>query len=312
MFADEDNEEDAEEDWRGLGSEPKRKRRSYLDPSKDLLLAKYSSKKQAVPIALLRNGHLDMLKPAKIGNRSITLSNTCGFDSVVQLMATAYCDSDDFRIVVEANRELYDTCDIIIALVNEGVTRSTYRRRAVLLEKLFKANQLPEGVIHVDVECAIGTLIPRILFDCASTTTTCSQCLYKSERCNQILEVEVQSPDSIEEQIKKTIWPRLFRQKCVNPDCTGSLYKSTKLYESHMVLEPVNVSARTLTLETSLDRLPKDINIEGQRYILRGLVGYTGPDTSIGHFIAFSLRCNDIWEEYNDLKKNPSRLLLKK
>lgn len=72
----------------------KRPRTSYLEPSSELLQAEYSMLRKVLPIGLLRNGNLLDLKPIKISkNMSVTLSNTCGFDSLIQLMATSYCDS---------------------------------------------------------------------------------------------------------------------------------------------------------------------------------------------------------------------------
>lgn len=128
------------ENWRGLGEEPSKskKRTSYLEPAAELLEADYGSPREVIPISLLRNGHLVNLKPIRLANRAlVTLSNTCGFDSLVQLMASTFCDSETFKQLIMLNQESSEISALVYDLVKNGVTRKTYRLRAETLSKVF-------------------------------------------------------------------------------------------------------------------------------------------------------------------------------
>lgn len=77
-----------------------------------------------MPIGLLRNGHLDDLRPIPISrNLSLTLSNTCGYDSLIQLLACAYCDSDSFKQLVICHLNDSESANIVNCIVKEGMTK---------------------------------------------------------------------------------------------------------------------------------------------------------------------------------------------
>ncbi|CAH0546776.1 unnamed protein product [Brassicogethes aeneus] len=64
--------------------------------------ADYSSLRNVVPVPLLKNGHLIDLHPIKIlKDVSVTLSNTCAFDSLLQVMVCCFCDSFTFKDLVQ-------------------------------------------------------------------------------------------------------------------------------------------------------------------------------------------------------------------
>lgn len=108
----------------------KRPRTSYLEPSSELLQAEYSMLRKVLPIGLLRNGNLLDLKPIKISkNMSVTLSNTCGFDSLIQLMATSYCDSFAFKFLIDLLETKSETAAIILNLIKEGVSKKKHIRK---------------------------------------------------------------------------------------------------------------------------------------------------------------------------------------
>lgn len=76
------------EDWRGLASKTSSKSR-YLqrgNPEQDFLLDKL----QKIPI--IKNGGKLLVKAVKIGNEKYSFTNTCAFDSILQLFILAYFD----------------------------------------------------------------------------------------------------------------------------------------------------------------------------------------------------------------------------
>lgn len=42
------------------------------------------------------------------------------------------------------------------------------------------------------------------------------------------------------------------------------------------------------------------LKINSEKFYLKGVIGYIGPDDSIGHFIGYCLRHNGLWEKYDD------------
>lgn len=71
---------------------------------------------------------------------------------------------------------------------------------------------------------------------------------------------------------------------------------------THLLIEPISLTRKVFNLESALDDLPKNLTVRDEEYVLRGLVGFTGPSTGVGHFTAYCLRPNDSWELYDDTK----------
>lgn len=86
------------ENWRGLGqSKSTQKRSSYLKKNSEWLHIDLSCGKKYIPIGVLKNGSRTILQPVKVNKRKYVTTNTCAFDSVVQILCSAYCDSDDYK-----------------------------------------------------------------------------------------------------------------------------------------------------------------------------------------------------------------------
>lgn len=69
----------------------------YLGSSKSIIKDKISIDKHAA-IPIIRNGTSMTLNAVKINKQSISVTNTCAFDSILQIFLTG---SNDFRIVEE-------------------------------------------------------------------------------------------------------------------------------------------------------------------------------------------------------------------
>jgi hypothetical protein len=93
------------ENWKGKGGPSsdrglpikKRKKSFYLTTSPEWRLMDDSKLKGKVKIGLLKNGNAHSLKAVKIGKELLSLRNTCAYDSVVQVLAVYYCDSEAYR-----------------------------------------------------------------------------------------------------------------------------------------------------------------------------------------------------------------------
>ncbi|KAF0752635.1 NOF-FB transposable element protein [Aphis craccivora] len=58
------------------------------------------SKAKTNIIGLLKNGNLSEFKSIQLDGENFVLSNTCAFDSIVQILAVAYCDRNEYATFV--------------------------------------------------------------------------------------------------------------------------------------------------------------------------------------------------------------------
>lgn len=293
-------EQNSFENWRGLASEtPKRPRHSYLEPCSEVLKVDYSNLRKVISIGLLRHGHLVDLKPIKLSKTlSVTLSNTCCFDSIVQLMASGVCDSETFKELVLLNTERIKIAEIVNDLVRHGVTKKTYRLRAEILTEIFETQENPCGIISLSAETEVGNLLPKLDFHtCAIKTIECTECLYLDAQFLNSVEVCVSNGyfgfSDLQNETK-------FTSVGDCSQCNGTLQEKTEFSLTHIFIEPLNLDAKTFELYTSLDNIPKTIIINETTYILRGVIGYVGSTKGVGHFICYCFRHNNKWEEFDD------------
>lgn len=295
------------ENWHGQATQPKKRpRKSYLEPSSDLFHAEYS-RRSVLPIASLRNGNIVDLKPIRISKDvSLTLSNTCGFDSLVQLLASAYCDSLAFKSLIDLHQSICETSSIVLNLVKEGVSKKTYRKRAILLSKIFVAEEHPNKIFRLNTECVLSSLLSKLdLNKCFIDELNCNSCKFSTISFKQSIEIEVQTVEQLESAILKKLSNRNLR-RCSSIDCYGYLQNTINVSWTHFFVEPVDICNKTLELKCSLNEIPKLVEYNHIKYVLRGVVGYVGPDNSLGHFISYCYRHNNLWEEYDDRQSKPS------
>lgn len=299
-------EQMAVENWHGQGvpttQSNKRPRKSYLEPSSEIIQTDFTRLRKIAPIGLLKNGHLVNLKPIRITkDLSLTLSNTCGFDSIIQLMAAAFCDSETFQQLIQLNREYSETASVIYNIVKEGVTKKTYKMRALLLQKIFNTEEHPCGIINLQCETEISNLLPKLdCMPCIFNRIQCTCCSYSETKLDNFIEVIITNEISIENAIKQKLGRHQYKKKCVHLTCSGQVYKTTEVGLTHLFVVPLNSTTKNFEVNSSLKDIPARIVIGNNIYILRGLIGYIGPQIGLGHFIAYCFRHNWKWEQYDD------------
>jgi len=131
------------ESWKGLNKIRKR-RGKYLSACPDIeILHKRSKISRSAP--LLINGN--SLPPAKIGNKYISIKNTCPFDATVQCIIGGYRDWPEYQKYV--NELCNPTFTLVKHLCNAGVTQKTYNVRAAIMSHIVT---LKDGVL----DCAMN------------------------------------------------------------------------------------------------------------------------------------------------------------
>lgn len=301
-------EQSAVENWRNAAKVCSKKRttKSYLEPTSELLYNSYDKFLNKVsPIGVMTNGNNCDLLPIKMEDGYfVVLRNTCGFDSLVQLLATAYCDSLGFKELISVNTSKVDVCHVVENLVKSGVTKKTYRLRAELLRKECTVyEEHPNKIVSIDVGDSIHNILKTLHLPCALKVLNCKCCGYTYESTLITVEVEVSVAHkslNLENNLKNLVNERQLRRICTS--CNQNLWLNTNLSFTHLFVEPLNEAQMNMELTIKLCDIPKYLNFNDTSYALRGIIGYTGPSDgqSLGHFTCMAYRHNQKWELYDD------------
>ncbi len=316
--------ESCEENWRGLGkvSGPLRKRKTYLLPDPTILHVDESSKSSKKVFGLLQNGSKDCMSSIKINENMYTLTNTCPFDAVMQILFTSFADSKLYAEYVSANVD-----NLLFEMMRnanrDGITAHTYVKRAKILlaiKSLYKPSAA-HGTNHYFLNCASSafSLIRELFINCPSSTELliCPSCCYEKTVSFSSITVDlftdvIQSSDVLQDFLLNRISNRT--SKCHN--C--SEYAEVRLYLGrHLFFElggekfqDTKFIPCDVTLSLSNIPLMITLSLENRpiHYKLRGAISFIQPlsksVSALGHYVAYCYRQEErLWELHDDLKK---------
>lgn len=170
-----ENEDVSKENWGNILMNPKKKKPIYLTPNREILMRNLNSKSKTKSIGLIQNGNKSRFKSLILDDGSYVLSNTCAFDSVIQILAVAYCDSDEYGSYVDEKKNSNELWNLVSALLRDGLTLQTYRKRANILKQFYPVEPMFNGVCYLSIEQAVDNLLNteiKRLYD----TTSCRTC----------------------------------------------------------------------------------------------------------------------------------------
>src|SRR5277367_19306 len=143
------NENLQHENWGGKLSLPlKKRKRSYLIPDPDMAILKFPTKKPKL-IPILKNGNSSKAA-LRLRKRRVTFANTCAYDAIVQSLAVAYADSDEFQEAVDSllNSEANKTLELVKQLTSKKFTNTVYRLRGEVLLSAFAKEDIVGKMEH--------------------------------------------------------------------------------------------------------------------------------------------------------------------
>lgn len=322
------------ENWRGMAQpNPGRKRRNtYLNPQSDWCAISLSHERKVLKLGLLKNGHRPELKPVKIGNENYVLANTCAFDSFVQILCVAYCDSDNVRNLF--GKLDIRLADLVRSVVTNGVTMSAYKMRAEILRQIFDTEVLPHGLGRINATCSVSSLVNEVwLPEVFTEISECSSAVCPSKvRTNnfKILTVQLQKSEfmtHLQYCMQRTLCHRSIKcctpiteyndemttddyliDKTVSdwPICVGKRCISTAVCGEFLFIEVIQPDVSVaVAVEAKLATLPVILNIDKQ-FRVRGVIGFFGGKSvnSVGHYIAYCRRNDASWQTFDDLKNS--------
>lgn len=151
------------ENWKNKARQPsplkkESKRSKYLNSHPEIKIKQKRNKNILRRLDIAKNGNL--IKPLTIGLEKIKNSNTCAFDSILQAIATAYIDSQEYAHFVDKSQ--CPTLNIASALVKNGAIKKFYEERLVILKEYCKRTTLVGKIIEYDARANVATLAEKL------------------------------------------------------------------------------------------------------------------------------------------------------
>lgn len=274
-----------------------------------------TTKKSKKDIFLINGGLLKgVVIDSEKSNFLLFARNTCAFDSMASILATAAIDNSNFFAKLEANTNI-DMFDFVKTLVVSGVGSLVEKSRHQLLYKLYaktqQRNTIESQNISVSINCWDSARDVWVeLFrsqPSAVITIDCKHCKeYEKEYTPKIIERKTISPNHntiISEGFCNLQLAVSFGKptRCIL--CSEMLDQTVILSDQIYIELDVRGKDSYININQHGERckirdIPKTICLQNRVYRLAGIVAYM-PD----HFVAYCWRYNNLWELYNDLLK---------
>ena len=261
---------------------------------------------------LLLNGSISGPLSIQQG-RFLMIYNTCPFDSLCQLLATAYIDRSTYRAAVDASKNTFMEASRFLAVY--GADRNTYTKRAEALTAVLK----PQTSVPMSVPKTRTRLRTSALeYNCYGNVC---------QIANQLLPSE---PSVVLVCCKKEMYPVLdLNAPCLLNKGPAAMQEAVEHFISELISENAScddpsaelgphlildvamlssVNARHIKKkfhrEVALHEFPVELSIKSSTFILAGAVGHTSLGRAVSHYIAYLLRSAGQWEVADDLTRD--------
>lgn len=210
------------ENWCGLASSKAQLRKGkYLQGLQSIdneFLIENSIRK--VPI--IKNGGNIIIKEVAFGNKKYSFTNTCAFDSILQLFVTAYFDKNGIKELID--RELINNIffKLVADMTSHAVRKVSYRLRAQILKEIFSSSIQRGNCILIDCQVTIGFLCNKLFAD-YPTFREVSRCSNGcSERIKMLPSVNVQLNTLMQKDFKRLEQDIVLQpHRCCRTSCDG-------------------------------------------------------------------------------------------
>lgn len=184
--------------------------------------------KKAAKILILKNGNNTSLKSLKIQNDNYTVTNTCTFDSIFQILLAAGHDNHHILQHMDevAERNLF--FKLIMYTVRNGISQHVYKLRAQILSEIFPISDIG-GCKYINCETNVGYLASALFKETPSFIET-SQCnLGCPPRYKKLSVVQIEERQITDENFNEIVTQSVCLEgehPCCTKHCTG-LEKTT-------------------------------------------------------------------------------------
>jgi len=279
-----ETEDTSEENWGNILINLKKKKKPiYLTENREILLRNLDSKAKTNIIGLLKNGNLSEFKSIKLDGENFVLSNTCAFDSIVQILAVAYCDSNEYATFVLKKKNESTLWHLIFALHRDSVTIQTYKKRAKILKQLYPGEPMINGITLLSVEQAADSMLIKLLQNEESVEIIekCTSCNHEKIEKKQCITVCVSEKNPTKRQIEYLLNFEINNlQQSFRCKFCSKVFDLILKFGHHIffILINLNNSMDTQFTDTNLQlkNIPKSLTVSDTEYYFRGSV--TTPD----------------------------------
>jgi len=109
---------------------------------------------------LLFNGNMAM--PVILSKKRFLVQNTCAFDAVEMLIATAYTNFPIYKKYMDENKQnnFFELCQV---LAKYGATQNSYKNRVLLFQQIFSVDTSVTYINLIDARCNVNFIITSYL-----------------------------------------------------------------------------------------------------------------------------------------------------
>jgi len=184
------------------------------------------------------------------------VQNTCPFDALSVLIATAYIDVLSYQNVVDKSNNCF--LDFCKTLALNGTSRSIYKQRVIMLTKIFDVDSGVTDIHLINARCNVNYIISKYMIDepSAHETKVCSNCATKKNFQNPTIIMSIRNGfKTIEEGLNNYV-------NCINSDCTMGVMETSRELNSHLFIETDAYSEFT---SYALNEYPEEVNVHKNR-----------------------------------------------
>ena len=238
----------SEENWRNVQGGSRKRKSIYMTPHPEILLRNIDSRSKTKVIGLIKNGCTSRFMSVKCNNGNYVLSNTCSFDTIVQMLAVAYCDSTAYTKYVMEKKEESTLWQLIFCLLRDGVTVQTYRKRVEILSSLFSGEPILNGITYLSVEQSIDSMLNMLLknYESVQIEENCSSCKFERSEKKPFLTICVTEKMPTKRQLNLLInqeMKQLYDSKICQM-CNG-IIEVTVILGEHVFFNLINLNNTT-------------------------------------------------------------------
>lgn len=163
---------------------PKKKRSKYLNPDSEWLTIPLDQICSKSKIGLLPNGGIIISgcgSQGKENENTYNLSNTCGFDSIMQLIAVAFCDSSTLREQVLQFDNIPEIELAIDLSKTNTINKNILNKRFNILKNIFDTTKMPNNMIRINCDCNVVKVLKDLKNFSLSEIKKCSNVKCKQQ-----------------------------------------------------------------------------------------------------------------------------------
>jgi len=273
----------------GRGWLKKKKSTSYYAaPNPEIMHIEHTKK---IEIALIKNGNFDnKTKATKLYGESIILTNTCPYDSIIQAISCAYCDSQAYSNHIDTVFSSVVIYRIVKYLITEGYSKNFKIERVDLLKNICPSETLVNYMISINCSGNISSAYEKICEGIESVTEyyKCSVCSFEWNNKKKVIYLVIQNFKGLEDKLKKYFndnikYRNCFHQNELSVDIGKQIFIDCDLTKASIMDLPIILNIKT-------------------KLILRSAIIYSGTPNTIGHYYTVCRRNDGAWETYNDMQ----------